>query len=78
MYRDLIKRNPENHSYYRQLEVAIGAESIEQKMAIYSEYREKHPKAQAPDRIPLDISEGIETFSDKRNNVIIFVSLNCR
>merc|ERR1719427_651979 len=60
LYMELLKRNPENHDYYRQLEVARAAESPEAKLAIYTEYQEKFPRAQAPKRLPLNFLSGPE------------------
>ena len=60
LYMELLKRNPENHDYYRQLEVARAAESPEAKLAIYTEYQEKFPRAQAPKRLPLNFLSGSE------------------
>jgi len=58
LYLGLIKRNPENHLYYHQLEVAKGATTIEEKLEIYAEMSEKYPKAQAPQRLALEIAQG--------------------
>jgi len=58
LYVELLKRNPENHDYYRQLEVARSAESAEDKLLIYTEYEEKFPRAQAPKRLPLNFLGG--------------------
>jgi len=55
-----LKRNPENHEYYKQLEVARDASTIEDKLAIYIEYQEKFPRAQAPKRLPLNFLTGNE------------------
>ena len=41
IYLGLIKRNPENHLYYHQLETARGATTVEDKLAIYAEMGEK-------------------------------------
>jgi len=60
IYVDLLKRNPENHDYYKQLEVAREAQSQEEKLAIYLEYQEKFPRAQAPKRLPLSFLQGPE------------------
>jgi len=60
IYEVLLKRNPENHDYYRQLEAARSAASLEERLAIYQEYQEKFPRAQAPKRIPLNFSTGQE------------------
>merc|ERR1712001_784657 len=40
IYRDLIQRNPENHLYYQQLEVALGANTIDAKLQMYEELSE--------------------------------------
>ena len=58
IYRGLIVRNPENHAYYKKLAVAIGATTEDAKLAMYEEYREKFPKAQAPQRLPMDVAQG--------------------
>ena len=60
VYVELLKRNPENHEYYRQLEVARKAETEQDKLKIYDEYREKFPRAQAPKRLPLNLATGEE------------------
>ena len=59
IFRELIRRNPENHSFYKQLEVATQSTSIEAKLRLYAEMAEKYPKAQAPQRLPLDMAEGM-------------------
>lgn len=63
LYVDLLKRNPENHEYYRQLEVAREAVTPEAKLEIYTEYQEKFPRAQAPKRLPLNFLSGTELES---------------
>ena len=60
LYMELLKRNPENHEYYQQLEVARGAETAEEKLTIYVEYQERFPRAQAPKRLPLNFLTGAE------------------
>eukprot|EP00092_Neocalanus_flemingeri_P020760 GFUD01022495.1.p1 GENE.GFUD01022495.1~~GFUD01022495.1.p1 ORF type:complete len:866 (+),score=259.44 GFUD01022495.1:65-2662(+) len=60
LYVELLKRNPENHEYYKQLEVAREANTSEEKLAIYVEYQEKFPRAQAPKRLPLNFLTGAE------------------
>merc|ERR1719346_831732 len=69
LYIELLKRNPENHEYYKQLEVARNASSIDEKFAIYVEYQEKFPRAQAPKRLPLNFLIGAE-FESKLTNYI--------
>ena len=58
IYRGLIKRNPENHDYYTKLAEAADAQSEEKHLAIYTEYRAMFPKAQAPQRLPLNVANG--------------------
>ncbi len=58
VFSELIRRNPENHSYYRQMEKATKCENSDQKLAMYADYRNKFPKAQAPQRLQLDIAQG--------------------
>ena len=58
IYRGLIKRNPENHDYYTKLAEAADAKSEEKHLAIYAEYRKMFPKAQAPQRLPMNVASG--------------------
>ena len=60
LYVELLKRNPENHEYYKQLEVSRGATTVEERHAVYLEYQEKFPRAQAPKRLPLNFLLGSE------------------
>ena len=60
LYVDLLKRNPENHEYYHQLEKSRSAETMEERMNVYLEYQEKFPRAQAPKRLPLNFLTGPE------------------
>ena len=60
VYVELLKRNPENHEYYKQLELARKAETEEDKLKIYDEYVEKFPRAQVPKRLPLNFLTGAE------------------
>lgn len=64
IYRDLIKRNPENHLYYNQLAVATGVEFDPlRKLELLQSLKEKYPKVHAPQRLALDVAEG-ESFRD--------------
>ena len=63
VYVELLKRNPENHEYYKQLEVAREAKTSEERLAVYIEYQEKFPRAQAPKRLPLNFLTGDELES---------------
>lgn len=58
VYTELLNRNPENHAYYRGIEAALQAETVEDKMKIYTEFQEKFPKAQTPRRLPLNFTSG--------------------
>ena len=58
IYRGLIKRNPENHEYYTLLAEAMGIQSEKEHLAMYDEYRKLFPKAQAPQRLPLNVAHG--------------------
>jgi len=62
IYRGLVDRNPENHSYYKRLLKATKSdESVEKQLALYDEYKAKFPKAQSPQRLQLDVAQG-DTF----------------
>lgn len=58
VYLGLLRRNPENHGYYSKLETASGCETTEQKLDMYARMREQFPKAQAPQRLPLNFAKG--------------------
>jgi hypothetical protein len=64
-----MKRNPENHCYYQQLAVATGVDTDpEKKLQLLLELQEQFPKVHAPQRLALDVAEGMITQS----------SCNCR
>lgn len=67
LYVDLLKRNQENHEYYHQLEASRKAKTIDERMAIYMEYQEKYPRAQAPKKLPLFFLTGAR-FESKLTN----------
>ncbi|XP_071539281.1 N-alpha-acetyltransferase 15, NatA auxiliary subunit isoform X2 [Panulirus ornatus] len=58
VYRGLIKRNPENRSYYLMLEEALGLTTVEERLKLYEELKEKFPRAQVPKRLPLNYARG--------------------
>ena len=58
VFAELIRRNPENHAYYRQMEKASGCDTEEKRINMYDGYREKYPKATAPQRLPLETATG--------------------
>ena len=58
IYEGLIKRNPENHAYYHGQATARHADSAEQKLELFAKAREQYPRAQAPQRLALDVAKG--------------------
>lgn len=58
IFEELIQRNPENHESFKLLEQASEADTPAKKLAIYVKYRGFYPKAQAPQRLPLNYAEG--------------------
>jgi len=61
IFRGLVDRNPENHSYYKHLLKALKAEGVDDQLALYDVYKDKFPKAQSPQRLALDVAQG-DTF----------------
>lgn len=57
IFRELADRNPENHAYYFRLLEATAAQTTEQKLALFDEYKAKFPKAQTPQRLALDAAQ---------------------
>lgn len=41
VYRGLVKRNPENRNYYLKLEETLGLTTVEQKLELYKQLKEK-------------------------------------
>ena len=58
VYQDLLSRNPENHEYYRQLELSRSLETETERLGLYEEYQTKYPRAMAPKRLPLNFLTG--------------------
>lgn len=60
-YRALIERNAEKRVYYVGLEQALelGEEDTQKKKELYAEFAERHPRSDAPRRVPLNFLEGI-------------------
>ena len=75
IYKGLIKRNPENHAYYTQLAEALDIQTEEQHLSMYAEYRKQFPKAQAPQRLPMNVAHGKVTFTSKMYDSLICVNL---
>ena len=59
IYEGLIKRNPENHAYYHGQATARHADSADQKLELFAKAREQYPRAQAPQRLALDVAKGM-------------------
>ncbi|KAG8236210.1 hypothetical protein J437_LFUL016214 [Ladona fulva] len=58
VYRELLKRNPENTMYYQKLQDALQLQSVEERLKLFESYQEKFPRAQAPRRLPLNYATG--------------------
>ncbi|KAG9492064.1 hypothetical protein GDO78_000539 [Eleutherodactylus coqui] len=56
--RELINRNPENWKYYDNLEKALHPASMEERLEIYDEFCEWHPRAVSPRRLMLNFITG--------------------
>lgn len=58
LYRELVKRNPENHLYYEGIEKSLTAASGQldetERLAIFLNYRKKYPRTECPRRLPLN------------------------
>merc|ERR1719204_480309 len=73
IYRDLVKRNPENGSYYEGIEKCLAAKSPDgkldetERLDMYLKYRKKYPHAETPRRSPLKFCTGdvFEKFADE-------------
>jgi len=70
VYRSLVSRNPENRDYYLKLEESLGLTTVEEKLKLYEELREKTPRAQVPKRLPLNYATG-ETLEKWLNTYLI-------
>lgn len=62
VFKDLLRRNPENNTYYQELEKSMPLENPDDRYNLYMQYSEAYPRAQAPKRIPLSFTTG-ETFA---------------
>jgi len=61
IYRELVKRNPENNAYYAGIEKCLEAKgklTDERRVELYTVYKKKYPKSQGPRRLPLNFVEG--------------------
>ncbi|KAJ7376307.1 N-alpha-acetyltransferase 15, NatA auxiliary subunit [Desmophyllum pertusum] len=62
VFKDLLRRNPENKAYYQEMEKSLQLENPDDRYNLYMEYTESFPRAQAPKRMPLTFTKG-ETFA---------------
>ncbi|OWF46600.1 N-alpha-acetyltransferase 15, NatA auxiliary subunit-like [Mizuhopecten yessoensis] len=58
VYRDLIKRNPENWGHYKMHEEAAKPKSVEERLQLYMDIEKDFPRASAPKRLPLAFTTG--------------------
>lgn len=57
-YEELIKRNPENTTYYKKLIEARQTEKPEDVVQFYTSFSELYPRASPPKRLPLNYATG--------------------
>lgn len=58
VFRELLRRNPENNWYYHELERSLELTNPVDRYNLYMQYAEMYPRAQAPKRIPLSFTTG--------------------
>lgn len=58
IFKELLRRNPENSWYYQELEKCLQLSNPDDRYNLYMQYTEMFPKAQAPQRIPLSFTTG--------------------
>ncbi|XP_071447544.1 N-alpha-acetyltransferase 15, NatA auxiliary subunit [Hetaerina americana] len=58
VYKELLKRNPENTMYYQKLQEALQLQTVEERLKLFEGYQEMFPRAQAPRRLPLNYATG--------------------
>ena len=72
VYRELLKRNPDNVSYYHQLEDALGTRERSAKVrdSLYSKLQAFYPRSDAPKFIPLTFTTG-ELFKERVSKYVL-------
>lgn len=58
IFEHLLERNPENWAYYEGLEQSTNPQTEAERLAIYTAYMGKYPRAAAPKRLPLKFVTG--------------------
>ncbi|KAM4860208.1 N-alpha-acetyltransferase 16, NatA auxiliary subunit isoform 2-T2 [Thomomys bottae] len=58
IFKNLIDRNAENWCYFEGLEKALQLSTLEERLKVYEEISQQHPKAVAPRRLPLNLIPG--------------------
>ncbi|XP_069882784.1 N-alpha-acetyltransferase 16, NatA auxiliary subunit isoform X3 [Dipodomys merriami] len=58
VFKNLIDRNAENWCYYEGLEKALQLSTLEERLQIYEEISQQHPRAIVPRRLPLNLVTG--------------------
>lgn len=72
VYRQLIKRNPDNFRYYKLLEVALGTLGNEKlRIALYEKLAKFYPKSEPPKFIPLTFIKDKAVLTDKLQSYIL-------
>lgn len=63
IYKDLVKRNPENTLYYKKLIESRRMTKEEEILKVYRDLQQEYPRAICPKRLPLDVANG-KTFHE--------------
>lgn len=58
IYRDLIKRNPENTLYYNKFIEAKQVKTEDEILTIYKQFQKEYSRSICPRRLPLDVASG--------------------
>ncbi|XP_075419134.1 N-alpha-acetyltransferase 16, NatA auxiliary subunit isoform X2 [Tenrec ecaudatus] len=58
VFKNLIDRNAENWYYYEGLEKALQLSTLEERLQVYEEISQQHPRAMSPRRLPLNLVPG--------------------
>ena len=66
IYETLVQRNPENWQHYEGLVKTSRPSNEEERIAIYLDVAEKHPRAAAPKRIAMNFATGKLSSSNIR------------
>lgn len=59
VYKDLIKRNPENIAYYEQYLKALQVKNSSEQIAAYQQIQTEYPQSFCAKRLPLDVAQDV-------------------